>query len=212
MPSFASSDPPPAQRGGQVRALPFQGDDAALVGGVLRGHPGAAAALYDRYASRLRGLLYRVLGPDPELDDVLQDTFVRALEALPRLKDPNALGGWMMGVAVRTAKTRLQRRGRRWWLKFLPSDELPEMQFEPVDASVRQALRVTHRVLSHLPIDERLAFTLRYAQHMTVGEVAAACEVSVSTIKRRLARGEAEFLRLARHEPALAGWMERGIA
>ena len=191
-----------------VRALPFQGDQAALVSAVLKGHPGAAAALHDRYARRMHGLLYRILGPDAELEDTLHEAFVRALESLHNLRDPTALDSWMMGVAVRTARTLLQRRSRRSWLKVMPSEELPEPAASLPDPTELEALRSLYKVLDRLGVDDRMALVLRFATGMTLTETAQACGVSLATIKRRLSRAEKALLRWAETEPALAGWLE----
>lgn len=188
---------------GQVRALPFQGDDVALVAGLLRGHPGAAEVLHRRFSRRIHGLLYRILGADPELEDAVHDTFVRALEALPRLKDPEALESWLLGVTVRTARTRLQRRARRRWLVFMPADEVPELSHLDVEPAVRESMTAVHRILEKLPVEERLALVLRHAEHMTIAETAEACGSSASTIKRRLARAEARFAERAKGEASL---------
>src|SRR5277367_3134563 len=82
-----------------VRALPFDGDDAALVAGMRSGRTDAAAAFYGRYVRAIHGLVFRLMGPDGELDDVVHDVFVRALESLSRLRDPQALRSWLSGIA-----------------------------------------------------------------------------------------------------------------
>ncbi len=204
-PAYSNAETAPR---GQLRALPFQGDDAALVAGLLRGHPGAAEALHRRFAKRIHGLLYRILGPDSELEDTLHDTFVRALEALPGLKDPAALESWLLGVAVRTARTRLQRRARRRWLVFMPAEEIPEPVSLDLEPSVREGLKAVHRILDALPVEERLALVLRCAERMTVAEVAEACGTSLSTTKRRIARAEKKFTDRAAREATLQSWLE----
>ena len=70
-----------------------------------------------------------------------------------------------------------------------------------------QALHATYRLLSTLQPDEQIAFALRFIDGMELTEVAAACDVSLATIKRRLARAEARFSELARSEPALVEWI-----
>jgi RNA polymerase sigma-70 factor (ECF subfamily) len=201
---------PPA--GGQLRTLAFRGDDAALVAGLRRGHPAAAAAFHDRFAARMHRLLFRLLGPDPELADVLHDAFVRALEALPKLRDPGALDSWVMGVTVRTARTCIQRRARRRWLRIMPAEELPDMVAVSCDPAMRECLRATYQLLENLPTDERIALVLRFAAGMTIAEAAEACKVSVSTIKRRLHKGQKSFLEGARQQPALRAWLAGGTA
>ena len=66
-----------------------------------------------------------------------------------------------------------------------------------------EAVRATYRVLDAFPEDERIAFSLRFISEMQLTEVAAACRVSLATIKRRLARAEKRFVEAARNHPAL---------
>lgn len=200
-----AAPPPPASA---VRSLPFQGDDAALVAALLRGHPGAAATFHRRFARKVQGLVFRLLGPDSELEDTVQDSFVRALEALPNLRDPGALEGFVLGVAVRAARTRLQSRARRSWLRILPQQELPEPAQGAPDLAERAGLRALYRVLDGLAVDDRTVLVLRFAAGMTLVETASACGLSLATVKRRLARAERYFLTRAADEPELQAWME----
>jgi RNA polymerase sigma-70 factor (ECF subfamily) len=155
----------------------------------------------------MSGMLYRLLGPDPELSDVLHDCFVRALGSIAQLREPAALDSWVMGVTVLTARTHLQRRMRRSWLRLSRTDELPEPAFEDTEPSLREALKVTYRILDRLSIEERLVFVLRHNEQMTVAALAEQLELSVSTAKRRLGRAEQRFLVMARKEPALSAWL-----
>jgi RNA polymerase sigma-70 factor (ECF subfamily) len=155
----------------------------------------------------MSGMLYRILGPDPELSDILQDCFVRALSSIDQVRDPSALDSWVMGVTVMTAKTHLQRRVRRSWLKLSRSEELPEPVFEDTEPALREALRVTYRILAQLGVDERLIFVLRHNEQMTIAAIASHLSLSMSTVKRRLTRAEQRFLAMARKEPALKSWL-----
>ncbi len=151
-----------------------------------------------------------MLGFDRDLADLHHDVFVRAVSSLPRLEDPGALKGWLTMIAVHVARSSIARRRRRSWLWFLPGEELPEVDSGAASGEVRDALRVTYAVLERLPVEERIAFALRFVDGMELTEVAAACETSLATIKRRLARACARFEAEARKEPVLATWLEGG--
>jgi RNA polymerase sigma-70 factor (ECF subfamily) len=194
-------------RGADIHALPFDGDDAALVDGLRAGRPGAAAALYDRYVGGVHGMVFRMLGPDRDHDDVVQDVFVRALESLPALRDPSALRSWLLGIAVMTVRIHLQRRRRQRWLRFLPTYELPEMA-APSDSSASDALKEVWSILGELPPDERIALVLCRVEGLALEDAAAAASWSVATLRRRLARGEAKFLLRAGRRPGLRQWIE----
>jgi RNA polymerase sigma-70 factor, ECF subfamily len=199
-----------------VRPLPpapkdtFAGDDAALVQGFRRGDAAARAALYDRHADHVHRVLYRLLGFDRDLADLHHDVFVRALGSLPTLQDPSALKGWLTMIAVHVARSWLTRRKRRSWLWFLPNQELPEVESNAAPGEVLDALRATYAVLDALPSDERIAFALRFIDGMELTEVAAACDTSLATIKRRLASAGAHFEAEARKQPVLEPWLAGG--
>ncbi|MBN2196383.1 MAG: sigma-70 family RNA polymerase sigma factor [Polyangiaceae bacterium] len=202
------SSAPAPRPASPVRSLPFQGDDAAMVAALLRGHPGAASVFHARFARKVHGLIYRLLGPDSELEDTMQDAFVRTLEALPNLRDPSALESFVLGVAVRTARTRLQSRARRAWLRIVPNTELPDPPDHGVDPAEFAALRALYRLLDSLSVDDRMVLVLRHAAGMTLIETAEACHMSLATVKRRLTRAERAFHERAQHEPALGAWWE----
>lgn len=192
----------------EIHVLPYPNDPGAMVAGLCRRHPGAAAAFHQRYVKRISGMLYRILGPDPELADVLQDCFVRVLGSIEQLREPAALDSWVMSVTVLTAKTHLQRRVRRSWLRLWHNEEPPEVPYEDVEPCTREALRVTYRVLDRLSVEERLVFVLRHNEQLTVAQIGEQLTMSASTVKRKLARAEQRFVALAQKEPALSGWLE----
>jgi RNA polymerase sigma-70 factor (ECF subfamily) len=193
-----------------VRTLPFAGDDAALVAAMRAGNRAALAAFYDRYEAHVYRTLLGVLGPQGDLADLHHDVLVRALGSIDKLRDPSALRAWLTSIAIFTARTRLLRRSRSYWLRLLPWNELPEVEAPVPSSEVTEALRVTYALLDELPVDERVAFALRFIGGMELTEVAAACSVSLATIKRRLARAEGRFTALAREHPALVDWVEGG--
>lgn len=147
---------------GVVRSLPFEGDEAALVAAMARGRLDAGAAFYDRHVQAIHGLVFRLMGPDGEIDDVVHDVFVRALESLPRLRDPAALRSWLFGIAVRTVGIRFQKRTRQRWLRFMSPENLPDV---PVATStppteLGEALRHVYAILRGMDADERIALVL----------------------------------------------------
>jgi RNA polymerase sigma-70 factor (ECF subfamily) len=194
-------------RPGVVHALPFSADDARLVESLRSGHPAAAAHFYDRFAGQVHRLLFRILGPDSELEDAVHDTFLRALSSIHKLRDPASLRSWLIGIAVFSARRRMQNRTRRRWLVLRAPEDIPDPPFSPRDPELSEALGATYAVLRAMPADEGIAVVLRLVERMTLLEAAHACGVSLSTFKRRLQRGEKVFRELAEKEPALQGWL-----
>lgn len=193
--------------------LGFAGNDTALVEALRAGHPGAKSAFFQQYVGRVERVITHVIGFDSELADILQEVFTLALGSIHTLKDPAALEAWLGRVTTHTARKVLRTRKRRAWLRrFVDSEE--EERYEPRAVGfvpeARQAMRAVYQVLDGLPTDERVAFALRFIDGMELTEVATACDVSLATIKRRLARSERRFLSIAARYPALTPWLEGG--
>src|SRR5258708_22136293 len=172
----------------------------------------AGAAFYDRYAHAVPGLVFRLRGPDTETADVVHDVFVRALESLPRLRDPGALKPWLYGIAVRTVAIRFQKRSRQRWLRFMAPEDVPEMASMPPSSELGEALGELYAVLRGMDADERIALVLHRVEGLSLEDAAAAAGWSLSTYRRRLARGEAKFFARAESRPALAGWIEESAS
>ncbi|MET0384520.1 MAG: sigma-70 family RNA polymerase sigma factor [Polyangiales bacterium] len=201
---------PEKSAGNRVVELPIAETDAALVAALRANRAEAGKTLFKRYGRDVERVLFRVLGPDVELADLLHDVFVAALTSIDQVRDPNALRGWLTGIAVRKARKCIVKR-RRWRIiQFFAPMDMPEAEARVTPTEVSEALRCTYEVLNKLPADERLAFALRHIDGMELTAVAAACGCSLATIKRRLTRAHANFVSLASTHSALAEWLERG--
>jgi RNA polymerase sigma-70 factor, ECF subfamily len=195
-------------RGPSLEPFPLA-DDAALVAALKQGDGKAPRILFERYGAHVQRILARVLGMDSELPDLVHDVFVRALAGVERLEDPSALRAWLTSIAVFTAREHVRSRKRRSWLALFGFDEVPEAPWIPV-TDAQEALAATYSILDRLPLDERTVFALRFLEEMEIAEVAAACGISISTAKRRIAQAEKRFLAAARRHPELRARIERG--
>ena len=209
--------PDHSQETAAVPTTHFAGDDLALIAGVRRGDGAAATAFFERYHGLVERTLVRILGFDSELSDTVQETFVRAFCSTRLLRDPQALAGWLIQIAVCAARDLIRKRRRRWWLQlFSGRDDRVEQtevagQDTELDLEAREALRGAQAILEGLPVDERLAFSLRRFEGMELKEVALACTCSLATIKRRLVRAEKRFSAGVSKHPALEKWLaEKG--
>jgi RNA polymerase sigma-70 factor (ECF subfamily) len=187
--------------------------NAALIAGVEAGSAEAAAELYDRHARAVDRTLMRVLGPDSELEDMRHDVFLHALGSIGSLREPEALEGWLRGIAVFVARRAIEKRARRRrWMSWFASDEPPDVPAiggETLDES-RAALRAVYAVLERMPTEERVVFALRQLDGWELSEVAEQMGLSLATTKRRFARATDRFETLARAHPVLVPWMNGG--
>jgi RNA polymerase sigma-70 factor, ECF subfamily len=184
--------------------------DAEIVGELRGGTRAAAVALFDRHGKHVERLLYSVLGPERDAEDLLHEVFLRALQRIDRLEEPAKLRSWLTAITVYTAREHIRKRARWRWLSFVA--ELPETPMRPHVATeeVTEATRCTYEVLRAMAADERVIFSLRFIEGMEMAEIAVASDLSLSTAKRRLKDAETHFVARALRFPALRPWIEEG--
>ena len=188
--------------------LPLSDSDAGVVAAIRAGERAGGAALYDRHHQYVRRVLVRVLGPDADLQDLVQDVFVAAIDSIDRLVDAGALRGWLAAISVNCVRMELRRRTRRRIIRLFPPNELPDVAVAARDRELDAALRVTYHVLGRLPADERIVFALRFIEGMELMAIAEACQVSLATAKRRLVSGRRKFINMAKAYPELVEWVK----
>ncbi len=190
--------------------LTFVGDDIALIQALRAGHPGAAAAFYDRHSAHVHRILRSALGPDDDFPDLLQEVFIRALDRIGKLRDVERLGSWLTTIAVFVARAHIRLRTRRAWLRWFSPERTRPWQVEQPASEARRALREVYEVLDEMPVEERMAFVLRFVHGMILSDAAASCGTSLATFKRRLARAEKRFVAAVGGRPSLEQWLKNG--
>ena len=178
--------------------------DAALVARARAGDRSATASLYARHVERVRRIVARIVGVGPELDDLVQDAFVAAFRRLSSLRDASAFGPWLDAVSVGEARHHLRAQARRRWLSFRAPSDVPDVAAPSLLDPARDAAKAATSILSSMPTDLRIAFSLRRVDGRSLEEAASMCRVSLATFKRRMQRADAFFQERARDHAALA--------
>jgi len=174
--------------------------DALLVASARAGQAWATEALFRRYAPMVCGLSLRLLGHGGDADDLAQDCFATAFLQLGRLENPDAFAGWLRGIVVRTAYKRLRTRRllSRLGLRTSKPIDADELVSKTAPPDVLARLRELYAVLEGLPADQRVVLVLRKVEGLQLEEIARVTQLSLATVKRRLAEAERS---LATHDP-----------
>lgn len=193
---------------GAVQALPLLAtDDEALARAAAAGHPGAASVIWTRFAPLCRRLLRRTLGPGDEVEDHVQETFLRFFRVAGDLRDPSLLTSFIIGITMRVARSELRRRRLRRWLQLTPSGALPDLQGRSADLGGRAAVAGLYAILERVDDRSRMLFVLRHIEGLELAEIASALGCSLATTKRHLARASQRITAAAQRDPALAAYL-----
>jgi RNA polymerase sigma-70 factor (ECF subfamily) len=160
------------------------GTDRDLVGAVLElGDEQAFRELYRRHTPRLLGFVSRLLaGADPEGEDVVQETWIRACERLEQFQWRSTFSTWLMGIGLNVVRDSLRRSGRS---RTAPTDLFPD---PPGPHAVHEMRIDLERAIRILPDDYRMVLVLHDVEGMKHHEIADRLEIPVGTTKSQLFR------------------------
>jgi RNA polymerase sigma-70 factor (ECF subfamily) len=165
--------------------VPEEGDVVSLVAAAREGDRGAFGRLYERYARMVHGILLGRV-PVAEVEDLVQDVFVRAMRQVHTLRDVNAFGGWLATVARNRANDYHRRSVET--VEFLEdspsqSGEKPRSRGQADDGTAILAL------IRGLPEAYRETLILRLVEGMTGPEIAERTGLTAGSVRVNLHRG-----------------------
>ena len=155
--------------------------DVATVRAAQTGDERAFEALYRRYARVVHGILLSRL-PASEVEDLVQEVFLTALNKLKSLREPAAFPGWIASIARNRATDHLRSR--------VPEDEIDErVPARGADASDRAEARRALAAIQALPDAYRETLTLRLVEGLTGPEIAERTGLAHGSVRVNLHRG-----------------------
>jgi RNA polymerase sigma-70 factor (ECF subfamily) len=172
-----------------------------------RGDPGAFAALVRCHQDYAYGVAFRLLWDVQEAEDTVQEAFVRIWQHLPAFDRTRRFTTWMYAIVANLCRDRLRERRRRPALTMEPA-ELERLQSALEDSSgmgddeIHTILRL---LCERLPLKQRMVFTLRDLQDLSVEEVASVLEMSAGSVKTNLHLARRKLRRLLALEYNITG-------
>ena len=151
---------------------------AALVRAAQGGDRSAFGQLYAGFARMVHGILLSRV-PRAEVDDLVQDVFLTAMQRLASLRDTAAFGGWLAAIARNRATDHLRRTP--------VTTELPE-SLSTTDVDRTEALEIL-AIVQQLPDAYRETLTLRLVEGMTGPEIASRVGLTDASVRVNLHRG-----------------------
>ena len=176
--------------------------EESLLDRAKRQDQAALAEIYEQTS----GAVYRVLkvlikNDEDTVQDLLQDTYVKAFTRLDQLQDAEKLIPWLKMIANNRAKDWLKKSKPVFFTDISGTEEEDNVSFEESIEDVRSDMnpemsmdekevrRLVMEILDQLPEDQRIVIGMFYYEEMPVKDIAAALEVSENTVKSRLSYG-----------------------
>ncbi len=191
-------------------------EDVVLVerclGRVTGAQEAAARDLFRRYRARVHAALYRILGGNADMEDLLQETFIQVFASLKSWRAEASLATWIDRIAVRVAYRAIgRRRARLDQPTFDGTDpDLAVVHDQPGALLAKDGVRRLYAALDRLPPASRIAFALHEIDGRTMAEVAEVTGASVTATKLRVWRARRTLEAAAARDPVLREFLRDG--
>lgn len=173
--------------------------DQQLVERVQRGDKHAFDLLVIKYQRRLARLLSQFIRDQAEVEDIAQETFIKAYRALPSFRGDSAFYTWLYRIGINTAKNFLVSQGRKASAtinsfdnedaeNFEGADALREMNTPESELMGKQVALTVNQSLDALPEELRTAIILREIEGLGYEEIANIMGCPIGTVRSRIFR------------------------
>ena len=177
-------------------------EDLCLVQETLDGNQLSFQLLVERYAGRMFALVRHYSQSPVDVEDIVQDTFLKAYSRLDSFQQQSSFYTWLCRIAINTALDALKRAGRSP-VQSMEDPELARSDTRPPErASLpapdarlerEEVARITQEVLAELPEIFRTTLVLREFEGLSYQEIADTLGISIGTVESRIFRARARF-------------------
>ncbi len=174
-------------------------DDAQLVDWVLAGDNSAFEYLFNRYAESIRRLYLQRVGNISDVDDLLQETFIKVFINLTRYDRTYTFGQWLYTIARNTFIDFVRKRHEDLSIDALPSHSTvtPASTVPTPEESVislQQRVRIEHH-LDRMTPRYRELIEFRYFREYSYEEIAEKLSLPLGTVKTQIHRAREQLCR-----------------
>jgi len=163
--------------------------DQSLLDRARNGDQNAFRELVERHQSAVARTVTGMLGTDPEVDDVVQEVFIRFYKTLGRFRGDATCKTYLTRIAINGSLDALRRK-KRWNARFISRDHtvLPEPKITDKQSERFDQARLIHSAMDILKPHHRAVIVLRLIDGYTTSEAAQILGVAEGTILSRLNR------------------------
>jgi RNA polymerase sigma factor (sigma-70 family) len=172
-------------------------EDAKLIHDALRGNQFAFKKLMKKYHDPIYNLIYRIVHRKEQVEDLTQESFVKAFASLKSFKEEFAFSTWIYKIATNTSIDYIRKKKIETFsidkpIALAESDytfELPDTTYQPdKDIIRRQRSKLIDEAINKLPEKYKRVIILRHNEERDYTEIAIMLKLPIGTVKAHIFR------------------------
>ncbi|MCB9556470.1 MAG: RNA polymerase sigma factor [Deltaproteobacteria bacterium] len=174
-----------------------------LVQAARGGDNQALEQLFRRHADEVFRRITRLIGPDPDREDLVQEVFVAAFRGLPKFRGEASFSTWLYRIVVRVAYGHLKRRRARGQQPLSETivEKIVDSAASPEDKALKQQeLNQVLELLDQLKPKKRIAFVLRVVDGLSLPEIGELVNATPATVGQRVRHAQHELQQAAQRQ------------
>lgn len=191
----------------QIAPAAVRDHDRELARRAASGDRGAQRELFQAQRGSVHHALYRILGSNRDLEDLIQDAFLEIFRALPSFRGESTLSRWCQTIATRIAYLAISRRKPQPVDLALVEDLVANDVDTQRQAMLREATRRLYAALERVEAKQRVAFALAVIDGRSLAEVAELTESTVIAVKTRVWRARKDLMKRASKDAVLSSYL-----
>ena len=177
---------------------PERAIDQKLVEKAQKGDKRAFGILVEKYHKKLTRLLARMVRDQSEIEDIVQDSFIKAYRAINNFRGDSAFYTWLYRIGINTAKNHLVSLGRRPKAmndveiedveNFEDGQELRNLETPENSIMTKEIVATVNDTIESLPDELKEAISLREMDGLSYEEIAELMQCPIGTVRSRIFR------------------------
>jgi len=164
--------------------------DSEIIESIKRGNQSDYSILVDRYKNKAYSLLKRMLKNNMEAEEVLQDSFLKAFQALSNFKGEAKFSTWFYRIVYNTALTKLSTKKRKIEMEMSSIDDYEFLKsgFDIHSNEKEDTAKMVNELINRLPEKNAAVVSMFYLDEMSCEEISNVMNLNVTNIKVLLYR------------------------
>ncbi|MCR6642848.1 MAG: RNA polymerase sigma factor [Sporocytophaga sp.] len=169
-------------------------EEEEIIDQIKNGNKSLYGLLIQKYNQRLYRIARAIVGKDADLEDIMQETYIKAYQNLAQFRKESQFSTWLIRILINNANATLSMKRQDLSSIPLDTEDIIDHHKSPDLSLTNEELKIIlEKAIDHLPENLRSVFVMREIEQLSVHETALNLGISEENVKTRLHRAKSSL-------------------